>query len=201
MRKYNKKSIQYLSKDELKNFFKAILAQKNPKKAKRDFLIFKMIYFHALRCSEVVKIKLHDLDLEKNKIYIEATKKGKFGNEFLNPFEKDLILEYLEIRPKDETDFLFISDANRENKKGGQIGRQQINTLFVEFSQKAGIGEDKQHPHVLRHTLAVNCANSGFKLEEVQAFLRHKSSKTTEIYFQILEERKLELQKLAFLSL
>lgn len=201
MRKYNKKSIQYLNKEELENFFKAILAQKNQKKAKRDFLIFKMIYFHALRCSEVVKIRLTDLDLENDKIYIEATKKGKFGNEFLNPIEKSLILEYLEIRPKDETNFLFISDTNRKNKKGGQIGRQQINTLFVEFSKKAGIGEDKQHPHVLRHTLAVNCANAGFELVQVQAFLRHKSSKTTEIYFQILEETKLKLQREAFLKL
>jgi len=79
-----------------------------------------MIYFHGLRCSEVIKIRLTDLDLEKNKIYIEATKKGKFGNEFLNPLEKDLILDYLEICPEDKTDFLFISND------GGQIGRQHI---------------------------------------------------------------------------
>ena len=195
MRKYNKKSIQYLNKLELENFFKAILAQKNQKKAKRDFLIFKMIYFHALRCSELVKIRLTDLDLENDKIYIEATKKGKFGNEFLNPIEKNLILDYLEIRPEDETDFLFVSSD------GGGLGRQHINTLFVEFSSKAGISENKQHPHVLRHTLAVNCANAGFELVQVQAFLRHKSSKTTEIYFQILEETKLELQREAFLKL
>lgn len=195
MRKYNKKSIQYLNKLELENFFKAILEQKNQKKAKRDFLIFKMIYFHALRCSELVKIRLTDLDLENDKIYIEATKKGKFGNEFLNPIEKNLILDYLEIRPEDETDFLFVSSD------GGQIGRQHINTLFVEFSSKAGISENKRHPHVLRHTLAVNCANAGFELVQVQAFLRHKSSKTTEIYFQILEETKLELQREAFLKL
>jgi len=192
MRKYNKKSIQYLNKEELDNFFQAVLEQKNQKKAKRDFLIFKMIYFHGLRCSEVIKIRLTDLDLENDKIYIEATKKGKFGNEFLNPVEKDLILDYLEIRPEDKTDFLFISSD------GGQIGRQHINTLFVEFSSKAGIPEDKRHPHTLRHTLAVNCANAGFQLLEVQAFLRHKSSKTTEIYFQILEEKKRELQKKAF---
>jgi len=40
MRKYNKKSIQYLTKGELENFFKAILAQKKPKKSKKRFSNF-----------------------------------------------------------------------------------------------------------------------------------------------------------------
>jgi len=194
-RKYTKKSIQYLTKEELESFFRVILEQGNKKKAKRDFLIFKMMYFHALRCSELVKIRIDDLDLENDKIYIEATKKGKFGNEFLNPVEKELILDYLKIRRQSKTDFLFIS------RTGKQINRKRINELFVEFAQKAELPENKHHPHTLRHSLAVHCANAGFKLVEVQAFLRHKSSKTTEIYFQILEETKLELQKVAFTKL
>lgn len=205
MRKYTKKSIQYLTKGEKKKlgeldfFFEAVLDQKDKNKAARDFLIFKMMYFHALRCGEVVKIKLGDLDFDRNRIYIAATKEGEAGNEFLNPDEKKLILEYLEIRPKDKTDFLFISEINTKKKKGGPLGRQRINTLFKELAQKAGLPENKQHPHALRHSWAVHCANSGdFNIEEVQKFLRHKSSRTTAIYFKILEEKKIELQERAF---
>lgn len=195
MRKYSKESIQYLSKEELDKLFEVILAQKNKQKAKRDIAIFNLTYFHGLRCSEVIKIKLSDLNFENNTIYIEATKKGKFGKEFLNPVEKSLILDYLEIRPEDDSDFLFIS------KKGGNLERKRINSLFVEFAKIAGLPESKQHPHTLRHSLAVHCANKDFKLLEVQAFLRHKTARTTEIYFQILEEKKIELQGLAFLKL
>ena len=189
-----KKPIKYLTKIELDKFFETI-ANSNNKFKQRDFLIFKMVYFHALRCSELIKIKLSDLDFETNKIYIEATKNGKYGNEFLNPYEKDLILEYLEIRPKDKTDFLFISD------NGGSLGRQRINTLFGEYAKLADLPKDRRNPHTLRHSLAVHCANKKFKLLEVQSFLRHKSPRTTEIYFQILEDRRIELQGEAFLKL
>jgi len=199
MRSYKKGAIQYLSEEELKEFFcqieKEIEQRPSEILPKRNLAIFKTIFFHALRSIELVRMKMSDFDFENNRIFIIGAKKGKQGREVLDPRIKKLILGYRQLlKPENsQKDILFISE------KGGVLSTKAIWEAFQKYAILANLPAHKRHPHTLRHTFAMKCANKGkMKIEEVQALLRHKSRKTTEVYFQILEERKLEFQEEVF---
>jgi len=195
-KRYAPDTVFALTLEDLEKLFKTILESKSKYK-KRNFLMLKMIFFHGLRRCECVAIKIKDIDFEENTIYIEGKKGGRRGDEVLNPFEKDLILEYLESLDFEKTknDYLFHS------QKGEKISEKTIAAEYAKYAKKAGLEKSKRHIHCLRHSLAVYMADKEFPVEETQAMLRHTDPKTTLKYYKIGKERRHKIQNRVFESL
>ena len=169
----------------------------------RDKAMFTLIYLYGLRISEATGIRLSDLRLNDNRIYIRASKSGISGEQVLTKQAKKYLIPYLEERSEtsrrkkingvrtsysDRSDILFLS------KKGGRLDNSQVFRLFKSYATKARIPEDKRHAHVLRHSIAVHMAEDGVPVEYVQQHLRHRKIDNTMVYFQITNKKRHEMQ-------
>ena len=152
---------------------------------KRDSVILELIYSTGVRVSELVNIKISDIDFGSKKIIING--KGNkerivlFGhvledkiNLYLNDGRKELV--------KDINDYLIL------NKNGNKITPRGIE-LIIDKILKAGHINFKISPHTLRHTFATHMLNNGADLKTVQELLGHESLSTTQIYTHVSNER------------
>lgn len=153
----------------------------------RDALILEMLYSTGVRVSELVNIKIKDINLNGREIRIL----GKGNKERIVLYGtkcSDLIKNYLDksrdkfINEKHINDYLILS------KTGKQINTREIRNIIDKVSKDANL---KIHlsPHVLRHTFATDMLNNGADLKSVQQLLGHESLSTTTIYTHVSNER------------
>lgn len=162
---------EVLSKEETRKLFESI---KNPK---HSFMIMFM-YSAGLRVSELLNIKVKDLELEKAYGYV---RNGKGGKDRLIVLSKRLIpvlKRIIQIENLEETDLIF---RNNKNKK---YSPRTIQMIIKKAVKKSGI-KRKIHPHTLRHSFATHLIENGYDISNVQAMLGHKSPETTLIYTHI----------------
>lgn len=152
---------------------------------KRNTLILEILYATGIRVSELVNIKMSDIDFKKREIRIlgKGNKErivlyGSRCEKLLDLYRKDC---YLELNKK-ESPYLLLG------VRGNKINERQVRTIVDEAVTKAGM---KLHisPHVLRHTFATHMLNEGADLRSVQVLLGHESLSTTTIYTHISNER------------
>jgi site-specific recombinase XerD len=84
--------------------------------------------------------------------------------------------EWMRDRQDDGSDFLFSS------QKGGRLHRSQLFRLFRSVAADAGLPKEKQHPHVLKHSLATHLVAANVNLALVKTQLSHKSIGSTMRY-------------------
>lgn len=186
--KIDKKLPIYLTIDEifslLDNVHDADLPTKQPL---RDKAIFELLYATGIRCSELVNIKLTDIDME-NKI-IRIMGKGKkerlvlFGQK-----AKDKIINYIQ-KEREKTSLdekLFL------NNRDESLTSRSIQRIIVMFRKFLKI-ERKITPHKLRHSFATHMLNQGVDLRIVQELLGHKSLSSTEKYTHVTTTELSEL--------
>ena len=157
-----------------------LLSAPDPKtpEGKRDKAMLELLYATGIRVSELITIKIHDLDLERGIVRVL----GKGSKERLIPMGQiaiDSIKEYLLIRKgllKDK-DFphLFL------NVRGRPLTRQGFWKIIKAYGIKAGI-KKRITPHILRHSFATHMLQAGCDLRTLQALLGHASLSTTEVY-------------------
>lgn len=146
--------------------------------AMRNKLIVELLYSTGVRRSELINLKLKDIDFEQQQIKVL----GKRNKERYIPLlttVQETLKSYLEMRkalPQIKTpDFLFLT------QKGAQIYAalvyRIINTYFSEFSSKV-----KKSPHILRHSFATHLLNHGADLNAVKELLGHSSLAATQVY-------------------
>jgi site-specific recombinase XerD len=179
--------IKYFTNKELKAFFRAI-EKDNSKYKVRNECIFKLAYYCALRVSEVALIKVDDFNNSKNEIYCRRLK-GSLNNtiRIVNPDILRSVKRYLRTINHDT---MFIS------QKGLPISRKTLDKLMKKYCEMAKIKDkDKWHFHTLKHTRAVNLAESGLDLKEIQYWLGHKEISNTQIYFQFTSSQYETLYK------
>ena len=182
--------IKFVSPDFIEAFFKKV-------KSVRDRALFSTLYFYGLRASEVQLLQVDDIDLDNNRIFIRALKGGISGQHLLNTIVKKYIKAFLDqkrLRLRTVQKALFLS------QKGSPITSTQVYRLFREYARKAKFPEDKRHPHVFRHSIAVHMAEGGFDVYQVKEHLRHKKIDNTLVYFQITNKTRMEKQREAFNS-
>lgn len=184
------KKYKYMTKPELDLFFDTIDDNK------RNLIMFELMYTYGLRVGEVVQLKVGDIATDKDQegnvyymININALKKGISGRYSLTERMFKKLRAYMkEYGLKDYDDPLFRSE------RGGHISKPQIYRLFRHYADYAGLHKDLQHPHVLRHSIAVHMADRGIPAEKVQMHLRHKEISNTMIYYQITSEARRKTQ-------
>lgn len=173
------KPLTYLSKEEVERFFRAI-----PHTNVRDHLLFELIYRHGLRRAEAARLRLEDLS--KDRIWITRLKHGVSGEYPLHPRTQKLLAEYAAKRADDTCPYLLRSRQNGAKP----LATTTIYAAFRGYAAAADLPADKQHPHVLRHSIAVHLMNAGVDAADVQDWLGHASIATTMIYAQVTNKRR-----------
>jgi site-specific recombinase XerD len=138
--------------------------------------ILMVIYSAGLRISELINLKIKDIDTERKQIRVEQGKGKKDRYTLLSPKTLDLLRTYFKAyKPKE---YLF------EGQGGGAYTARSVQVFFQEICKKVGI-KKKVSVHTLRHSFATHLLENGTDLRYIQALLGHESSKTTEIYTHI----------------
>ena len=151
----------------------------------RDRLIIEMLYATGVRVSELVNIKLSDIDFNNKRIVV-CGKGNKERVVYYGDYAKEVLDKYLETHIRKDNNYLFL------NSKGEQITDGGIRYIIDNIMKKLFI---KTHvtPHVLRHTFATDMLNNGCDIKVVQELLGHSSLKATEIYTHVTNERLKEV--------
>lgn len=138
--------------------------------------ILMLIYSAGLRRSELINLKITDIDSERMVINIRGGKGKKDRISLLSDHMLVLLRNYYRAyRPKD---YLF------EGQNGGKYSPTSIANILKKASLKAGIRK-KVTPHILRHSFATHLLEQGTDLRYIQELLGHNSSKTTEVYTHV----------------
>ena len=153
----------------------------------RDRAMLETLYATGLRVSELVGLKLHEVNFEMGVIRVF----GKGSKERLVPLGEeaiDWLRRYLvEGRPEllggRQSHDLFIT------ARGASMTRQAFWYLIKRFALQAGIDPARLSPHVMRHAFATHLLNHGADLRVVQLLLGHSDISTTQIYTHIARER------------
>ncbi len=156
----------------------------------RDKVILELLYASGIRVSELIGIKLIDLDLDQGIVKVF----GKGSKERYIPLHMEaskLILEYLQnirlcFKPIEHYVFL--------NRSGKRLTRQAIWKIIKRYAIIAGINKIIS-PHTLRHTFATHLLDGGADLRSVQLLLGHADMSATELYTHVQSERLRNIHK------
>ena len=157
------------SKEEVKSIL-------NASRNIKHRLILWMIYSCGLRRSELINIRLTDLDRSRSILNIRQAK-GKIDR-FIPVSEKvwEKVDEYKIAYEPDI--YLF------EGQGGGRYSSESVYRVFKEALKRAGIKKDVG-VHSLRHSYATHLHENGVDIRYIQELLGHKSTRTTEIYTHV----------------
>ena len=156
----------------------------NSKDNIRDRLIIEMLYATGVRVSELVNIKVSDIDFNNRRIVVNG-KGNKERIVYYGEYAEEVLKEYLDVHIRN-SDYLFA------NSRGGKLTDRGVRYIIDKIMDKLSV---KVHvtPHVLRHTFATDMLNNGCDIKVVQELLGHSSLKATEIYTHVTNERLKEV--------
>jgi len=138
--------------------------------------ILMTMYSGGLRRSELIQLKISDVDSERKLIRITHSKGNKDRYTLLSEKLLSLLRDYYKFyQPKY---WLF------EGRSGGQYSTTSIAKIFKKAMEKANI-QRHATPHTLRHSFATHLLEQGIGLRYIQELLGHSSTKTTEIYTHV----------------
>lgn len=140
--------------------------------------ILKICYGMGLRLSEIVNIKIQDIDSQSMRVFLERAKgkKDRYVNLPQSLLEQ-LRIYYKEYKPKE---YLF------EGQYGGQYSPRSVQNIFKNSLQKAGI-KKQVGIHSLRHSYATHLLENGTDIRFIQELLGHNDIKTTLLYTNITD--------------
>ncbi|MFW5889357.1 MAG: tyrosine recombinase XerC [Bacillota bacterium] len=192
--KTQKKLPKFIYEDEMVDFLEKI--DETTALGKRNRVIFELLYGCGLRVSELINIKLNDIDFIAKEILIHG--KGSVErivpvhNEAINTIKKYLLeaRPKLHIKSEEKHDHLLL------NFKGTNLTTRGIRTILNKELEKQA-STMKLSPHSFRHSFATHLLNRGVDLRVVQELLGHVSLSTTQIYTKISKEKLQEEYKKA----
>lgn len=177
--KYEKREPVFLTREEIKALINAAASE-------RDRLIIKMLYSTGVRISELLKIRVKDINNEKSLLKVF----GKGAKERYVILPEKLLNE--------------ISDFVRKNKLKEDhrlfpISARSVQLIIKKAAEKAKINKNVT-PHKLRHSFATHLLHAGVDIRAVQKLLGHESLSITEIYthYTIEDLRKIMKKTEAF---
>ncbi|KKQ18671.1 MAG: Tyrosine recombinase xerC [Berkelbacteria bacterium GW2011_GWA1_36_9] len=196
--KVSERQITFLDADELDEILKT--PDLNTVHGLRDKAILDLLFSTGLRVSELCRLKIKDINLEKNEFSVLG-KGGKVRVVFLDQTARESLQKYLNSRP-DKSEFLFIgyghtldkSEIRNPKSEIQGITPRSVQRMIEKYAKKAGITK-KVTPHVLRHSFATDLLMNGADLRSVQTLLGHSSITTTQIYTHITDKHLNEVHQ------
>lgn len=179
--KLDKKLPKYLYYEQLEKILS--IPDKTTILGMRDLTILELLYSTGVRVSELVNIKIEDIDFNEHVIKIL----GKGNKERYVLYGKVLATYLDEYLPKRSElvknhNYLFI------NKFGNKLTDRGVR-LIIDNVLKKGMIDYHISPHMLRHTFATHMLDNGADLKCVQELLGHKNLSSTQIYTHVSNER------------
>lgn len=143
----------------------------------RDKAMLELMYATGIRVSELVEIKLDDIEIEKEILRCEGTDKRVLPFGIL---AKTALEKYLEISPfhngtKQQSTYLFV------NIYGNSLTRQGFWKIIRQYKKSAGI-EKEINPKILRHSFATHLLENGADVKSLQELMGHSAISSTQFY-------------------
>lgn len=179
--KIARKDIDYLSYEEV---IKLLEEPDNSIKGKRDKALFEVLYATGVRVSEIIEMKLKDVNLRMG--FVSCS--GTHGRARIVPMgvpAREALAEYLEHSrkimlkdsdPDDPNGMLFV------NYLGDPMTRQGFWKILKQYADKAGI-EEKLTPQTLRNSFAMHMVQNGIDIKSLQELMGHEDISATQVYF------------------
>ena len=174
----------YLSIEEIDNLLNIELKSEYDY---RNKAMLELLYATGMRISELIHLKIQDLDFEEDFVRILG-KGNKTRIVPINNTSKEFLLLYLtEYRKKllknKSCEYIFL------NNRASKISRQGFFKMLKQLCIEKNIQKDIS-PHMLRHSFATHLLNNGADLRIVQELLGHSDISTTQIYTHISDQKK-----------
>lgn len=180
-----------MTQKELAKFFDVIEKTKKENMFwQRDLAMFHIAYYCGLRASEVGKITLADYNAQYGEIRTKRGKGSVWNTIQLDKKRKLILDRYLKN---------YVCKGLKQHRLYNITGEYQpifktkfwkpMNTrafeiIFYKYISQTNIPQDKRHPHILKHSIAVHLADSGADIKDIKRWLGHRNVKNTEVYFQ-----------------
>ncbi|MCI8850506.1 MAG: tyrosine recombinase XerC [Erysipelotrichaceae bacterium] len=182
--KISRRIPEFLFYDEMELFLSSFDLQKDVDL--RNRALFEMMYACGLRVSEIVTLRLEDIDFIDQVVHIT----GKGDKQRIVPFydmAKEILLHYIEeVREKwiqkEKHSIVFI------NQRGKGLTTRGVQYLMQKQADALNMSIHI-HPHMFRHSFATHLLDNGADLRLVQELLGHSSLSTTQIYVHVSQER------------
>jgi len=158
----------------------------------RDRAMLTLMYASGLRASELVTLRLENVDANAGFLYVL----GKGGKERVVPVADAALAALAGYISGARPGFLGkrVSSALFLSRRGKRITRQTLWNRIRRWSMSAGI-EERISPHTLRHSFASHLLAGGADLRAVQAMLGHADIATTQIYTHVTPERLRDIHR------
>jgi len=175
----------YLTDEECICLLETVSQRAGPQVRERDMAIIVLFLHTGLRVSELVNLKLVNVDLERGQIKI--TRKGnKEQSLHLNGETVKMLAEYLANRPQTQNGRFFVSTS------GQSLNRVGVYSIVRRYLELAGIDKGKRGPHLLRHTFCTRLHQRGVGPFIIKDLAGHKSLNTTMRYVKIENKEQAE---------
>ena len=158
---------------------------------RRDRLMISLMLFNGLRTCEVERIDIGDFSTREGEPILSIQRKGRTDkNEIvvLHPNTVEWLEEYIADRDIAENDPLFISHKRRCDNR---LVRQTIGRIVKQRLRRIGISNPKISAHSLRHTFGALMVEQGVDIETIKDMMGHSDTKTTRIYIEMAQQRRL----------
>ena len=146
---------------------------KNDRYAKRNECLLLVGFSFGLRVSELLNLKIEDVDLDNAQIHLERLKNGKVHDPSVSKALQRTLKAYIKDRDAKATDYLFPSQWNTDKP----LSRGFFHKWFSETAKEAGLDVAKQHPHAMRHGLGFTMSAAGMNPQTIAQALGHQSAR------------------------
>ena len=169
-----------LTKEEVKRLIDSIDNKKHK-------LMIKLMYSSGLRVSELIKLKVKDLEFKKNYGWVRGGKGNKDRMFIIAKTIKKDLKNFIKENKLIYDFYLF------KGQKYNYISARTIQGIIKKACRKAKI-KKKINTHTLRHSFATHLIENGYDINSVQNLLGHNSSQTTMMYIHIANPRMIDVK-------
>ena len=164
----------FLTEAEVENFLRA---GRKGRHNVRNFAMLLLAFRHGLRVSELINMRMADVDLDTGRLFVRRLKGSLSTSQPLEGDEIRALRAWFRQRtnaPCCNSPLVFLSER-------GPMTRQAFNYICAEIGRRAGLNL-KVHPHMLRHSCGFTLANKGRDTRLIQDYLGHRNITHTQIY-------------------
>ncbi len=174
--------IQTIKKENIELIMNFMFSQKPTFTSIRNTLIILMLNDTGVRVNELINIKVKNINLDNNSIFLDFTKTHTNRWVFFQNITKDYLIKYLQLHNNNE--YLFL------DRSGEHLNKKRVYDFLDWLKDKLKI-EQSITPHKWRHSFATNLVKNNVNLNTIMKVMGHTQYKTTERYLhQETEELK-----------